>query len=340
MLPKLAVTVCATKNYCYAMAAQARRVAPQLRGYDAEIILAGDTSKEFRAAAAVWRNLGCKVTVVELPDAIEGENYKESAQILIARLRTAVLTRARAAEVDYCWSLDSDVLPPPNALRCMVQMLEFDDGYYGVAACPYPSQGGGAFLCGRGTPQNHILDDFVEEEREIPAELAARRDALEAKFQALTEPASAELQEEARKLREEIKHCPPQGNVFAMNAKRWRRRGWFDHAYPGIGVGAVVPSDWCGFGCTLMGRRALDLAHFDGYEGKGTEDLYVVWTRWHPAGIRIAAIPHCPCDHVIRRRGEDGKQHHDAYTLCHAFHEGAGECVGHLRQRHIPWIPV
>jgi hypothetical protein len=54
-----------------------------------------------------------------------------------------------------------------------------------------------------------------------------------------------------------------------------------DAAYPGLGIGAVVPSDRCGFGCTLMSKRALSLAQFDGYDGSGTEDLYMVWKRWH-----------------------------------------------------------
>jgi hypothetical protein len=75
--------------------------------------------------------------------------------------------------------------------------------------------------------------------------------------------------------------CKPLGNVFFCNSKKFRRRGWMDAAYPGLGIGAVVPSDWCGFGCTPMSKRALSLAQFDGYDGSGTEDLYMVWKRWH-----------------------------------------------------------
>jgi len=41
------------------------------------------------------------------------------------------------------------------------------------------------------------------------------------------------------------------------------------------------------------------LAIFDGYDGRGTEDLYVCFHRWYPAGLRIGAIPHSLCDHVI-----------------------------------------
>jgi hypothetical protein len=39
-----------------------------------------------------------------------------------------------------------------------------------------------------------------------------------------------------------------------------------------IGAGSVAQ---------LMSKRALSLAQFDGYAGSGTEDLYMVWKRWH-----------------------------------------------------------
>jgi hypothetical protein len=126
------------------------------------------------------------------------------------------------------------------------------------------------------------------------------------------------------------------GNVWECNSKfGWRRRGWLENAYPAIGVGAVVPSDWCGFGCTLMNHAALQLANFDGYDGQGTEDLYVVWRRWHPAGLRINVIPHCPCDHVIWQKKKGGAE--DEYNIILSSHETQGECVGHLRTRKVPW---
>jgi hypothetical protein len=80
-----------------------------------------------------------------------------------------------------------------------------------------------------------------------------------------------------------------------------------------------------------MSARALEHAQFDGYDGRGTEDLYVVWTRWHRAGLRINVIPHSPCDHVIRRREAPG------YILQQAHHELQGEQVGHLRVQSRPW---
>ena len=105
-----------------------------------------------------------------------------------------------------------------------------------------------------------------------------------------------------------------------------------DYAYPGIGLGAIVPSDWCGLGCTLLSKRALALADFNGYEGLGTQDLFLCWHRWHQAGLRIACVPHVVCDH-IKRRGE-GIVHH------RAFHEQTGEFRGHLRQRAQPFVSL
>ena len=134
-----------------------------------------------------------------------------------------------------------------------------------------------------------------------------------------------------------VRECPPDGNIWEVIAKHgWRRRGWLDSAYPGIGLGAVVPSDWCGFGCTLMNREALALADFEGYEGKGTEDLFVCWNRWHPAGLRINVIPHCPCDHVIWEKKKGGSA--TEYNHIVAYHEQRGEARGHLRTRVVPWI--
>lgn len=104
-------------------------------------------------------------------------------------------------------------------------------------------------------------------------------------------------------------------------------------AYPEIGIGAVVPTDWCGFGCTLMNKHALSLAQFDGYDGGGTEDLYIVWKRWYRNGLKINVIPHSPCDHVIRDRKKKGK-----FILCQAYHESKdAETVGHLRMEFRPW---
>ena len=72
-----------------------------------------------------------------------------------------------------------------------------------------------------------------------------------------------------------------------------------------------------------------------GYDGGGTEDLFVVWRKWYPAKLRINTITHCPCDHVIweKKKGGDEK----TFTLIRSFHETEGECVGHLRTAKMPW---
>ena len=113
-----------------------------------------------------------------------------------------------------------------------------------------------------------------------------------------------------------------------------------DFAYPGIGEGAVVPSDWCGLGCTLMSKKALALADFNGYDGGGTQDLFLCWHRWHPAGLRLACVPHVVCDHVKREKALVDGQEKDVVSHYRAYHEQAPEYRGHLRVRKQPWVPV
>lgn len=339
----LAVTICATKSYTYAMLSQANRVAINLRnGWRDKfvIILSGDKSSQLEAVRRKYVELLGPESIVLLNAGSEnsGDNYKEEAQRLIARLRDAAFTEARRLGATFCWSLDSDTLPPHNALRCMVNTLEFDDGYYSVATCPYPNT---AFLGGFGTPHNHIAEDFLPHERQLPDQLKAELKANEAEGKRLFEEKKEvppEMRQKWDATNKKIKECPPDGNIWQVIAKHgWRRRGWLDNAYPAIGLGAVVPSDWCGFGCTLLNKQALDLAYFDGYEGKGTEDLFICWKRWHPAGLKLNVIPHCPCDHVIWEKKKGGDK--AKYTLLHVYHEEVGECRGHLRQRPIPWVP-
>ncbi len=347
---KIVVVVCATKDYTYAMSEQAARVAANFYAAKlqsaAEIVCVGDDSVAFEKAVQVYQRHFSSVHVVRLPDAQSGlENYKEPAQRLIGRMRSHGFSLARQLNASFCWSLDSDVLPPNNALRCMLNMLDFDAGYYGVSACPYPSQGNGDFLCGRGTPEAPISPDWLDSEKQIPE----ARLAVLARLKKLSEEAMKDgeakiwenLYRRYMRARRACEKYPPKCDVFEANSKgKWRRRGWFSQAYPAVGIGAVVPSDWCGFGCTLMGKEALSLAIFDGYSGGGTEDLFVVWQKWWPAGIRIAAIPHCPCDHVVRGRKKGKQQNFDEFLHVQAFHETQGECIGHLRRRVIPWRPI
>jgi len=339
---RLAIYTCGTEGYTYAMTAQARRIQSCVAACDRDlkllIIVVGDGSEGNLKAVKEYEKLlpDAKVELLHHDGLQAGDkNYDNATQLLIAQLRTVATSRAVAWGAEYCLSMDSDVLPPSNALRCMIDMLEFDNGYYGVAACPYPSQGGGSFLCGRGTPQRPILPCFYEDEKDVPARLLNKvtklRDRCDKYSQKHKRPPE-DLIEKLRAAEKEIDKIQPKENVFALNAKKWRQRGWFDNAYPAIGLGAVVPSDWCGFGCTMMNKEALALCDWSGYDGSGTEDLFVVWSGWQPRGIKIAAIPHCPCDHVIRHREEKNK-----YIHITTGHEIEGECVGHLRQLPRPW---
>ena len=316
------------------MTAQARRVAAAISVAKVEggdVVIVGDGSPELIEQQKIWTETlpaGWRVHLISHPGFAEGgENYKKQAQLLIAAMRTAAHVAAIKLGATWCWSLDSDTLPQPNALRALLDACQFDGGFYDIAMCPYPNT---SFLGGRGTRQNPIAEDWLPEERDVPRWLLAvwRRSQ--------SWPATAKCPDARyRRIMERIKRCPPLGNVFALNAKLWRRRGWLENAYPGIGLGAIVPTDWVGFGCTLMSARALALAHFEGYDGGGTEDLFIGWHRWEPAGLRMAVLPHCPADHVIWERKKGGDP--AAYTLHHVYHEREGECIGHLRTRQSPW---
>jgi hypothetical protein len=338
---KLCIYTAATRGYGHALTTQARRM---LAGILLEsrisrllVVFVTDDEAEVAPAAEIYREgltaLDADVEIIARPFLAGGENYKPEAQLLIAAMRTAATNRAIGWEADLCLALDSDVLPPANALRCMIDMLLFDGGFYGVSFCPYPSQGGGAFLGGRGTPQNPILPDFYEDEKDVPQDLLDRRTAAKSALDASEAPET--LHAELDAIEKEIRSLPPRDNVFASNGKQWRRRGWFDFAYPALGRGAIVPTDWTGFGCTMMGRHALALCDFSGYDGRGTEDLYINFRRWYPAGIRMACIPHCPCDHVIRDPKDRSK-----HVLIMTGHADDEEHYGHLRQWRLPWNPL
>lgn len=344
MSTPLVITICATKAYTYAMREQASRIVANLDHEPAgTVLLVGDASDELKRVADFYKTIlpeGWTVERVTIKEASDNhENYKEGAQMLIARLRSAAFAKARQLRAVLTWSLDSDTLPPANALRCMKTMLEFDGGYYSVSTCPYPNTG---FLGGRGSPQHPIAEDFLPHERKVPPELLAEHEANEAELKAILADKKQPTDEQRQRwdaTHKKIRECPPDGNIWEVIAKHgWRPRGWLDHAYPAIGRGAVVPSDWCGFGCTLLNAQALALAHFEGYEGKGTEDLYICWHRWYPAGLRLNVITHCPCDHVIWEKKKGGDA--GTYTLHQSYHETQGETAGHLRTRTMPWRPL
>jgi hypothetical protein len=308
---------------------------------EAHFILATDQSDEAKAAIEAARHElpeGWRIQAVQLAvedGGAEGKDYKEPAQMRIAALQGAAFAAARKIRATALWSVEADNLVPADALRVAewtLQMPQADGSpYYEVAAVTYPN---GLFLGGNGSPQNPIAEDFNEKERKLPPRLVRALEACRERLKDCKDRAVGEREgKRLGRLHERVKRCPPDGNVFEVTAKHgWRRRGWMDFAYPGLGRGAIVPSDWCGLGCTLMSGKALALATFEGYDGKGTQDLFLCWHRWHPAGLRIACIPHAAADHV--KRDKDGKiVHHRAY------HETEGEYRGHLRVRQQPWMP-
>lgn len=328
----LTICIIATKSYQYALTAQARAIQANLASFDglATLILVTDQTPVDGILEHYRAILGESVYHIPLPVTDGHTNYKEAAQLTIAQMRQAAFCKARELKADAVWSLDSDVIPPANALRCMLQAIAFDDGYYGVSASPYPSQGGGGFLFGRGTIYRQIAEDIYEDERELTPELEQALKEHREQQPKDRQPDAVWI-EKMKDLEEQVKQCKPKGNVYALNAVKWRKRGWGDNAYPAIGKGSIVPSDWCGMGNTLLGAKALEYSDFTGYEGKGTEDLFLCWRCWYPNGIKIAALPHCLSHHVIRNKASGG------YTLCYAYHETEGECVGHIRMKQMPW---
>lgn len=337
---RIGIYTCATDGYQHAMTAQARRVVANLSMAKQQgmkllptMYLVTDRNETIEKAFRIYEESGMFVEVVavvlNLASNEERKNYDKNSQLLIAQMRTAA--HERMASYDFVWSLDSDVLPHASSLRCMLTMLEFDHGWYDVAFCPYPSQGGGGFLGGHGSPRDPIFPDSYEDEKEIPEKLTKEREKLRKRVEKPKDDDELhESQEGLREIEKEIRRFSPGKNVFALNAEGWRRRGWFDQAYPAIGQGAVVPVDWIGFGNTLMSAKAAALCDWAGYDGAGTEDLFVCWRRWDQAGIRTCAIPHCPSDHVIR--SEKGPE------MIYVSHETDGEFRDHLRRQKRPWF--
>lgn len=329
---KIAITIACSHSYQYALKECVSRVKKAIahaktRRPDLDFVWVISTDED----GVDYAKKVCPGAIIEVTDLQEGGvRYKEQAQMLIADLQQRGFDRAVAEDVDMCWTVESDILVPYNALSCMLDMLQFDDGYYDVAFVTYPSQSGSAFLGGHGSPSHPIAEDFLVEERDVPEELMSKY--TDAK-QAIEKPDADDATKKAwSDVNEEIKKCSPKNNVFTLNGEKWRRRGWFDNAFPGIGKGAVLETDWTGLGCNLLSKKALHLASFDGYDGKGTQDLFLNWRRWKPNGIRMCVISHCVCEHVITK--EDGSR-----WVALAHHEPQGECIGHLRVQLVPFQP-
>lgn len=336
---KLCISVSATKSYLHAWDACIRSIASAAAHYEtADFVFATDTSEESKVAEEVLKRElpeGWKIHVLRIPIKDDAKDYERAAQMRIASLQGAAFAFARAKlRADLFWNVESDNIMPANALRVLEWTLQMPDAngnaVYDIAAGTYPN---GLFLGGFGTPQNAIAEDFLPIERKLSVRLKRCLEVCEKRLAAKL-PEKAAVDREMKRmgrLQKRVKRSSPDGNIWEVTAKYgWRRRGWMDFAYPGIGEGAVVPSDWCGLGCTLLSKHALALADFNGYDGGGTQDLFLCWHRWHPARLRIACVPHVVCDHV--KKDKDGVVvHHRAY------HELSGECRGHLRVRSQPW---
>ncbi len=331
---KIATVIVATKSYLDPLEVCLRRTKTAIEHESAEfdhrLIVVTDKASKKKVDDLASNFEDRKIIAIEMEES--GEHYKKDRQILIASLQSVGFDAARQWGCDYLWSVEADVLVPYNALSTSLQMLEFDDGYYDVSFVTYPSQGGGSFLGGHGSYTNPIAEDYLPSELKIPWWLELLRDKCESRIE--DEDLSHESREiefaRMQRVRERIKKCPPKGNVFELNAKGWRRRGWLNNSHVGIGRGAVIETDWTGLGCTLMSKKAASLAHFDGYDGGGTQDLYLNWNRWHPAGLKFCCITHTVCDHVVR----DDKEGLVTYK---SYHETEGETKGHLRFRKTPF---
>ena len=332
-MKKIITVVVGTESYLKPMQACFRRIHSAIehaRQADQEhmVICVTDKASAKKASTLLLRFENKMVIPVDVKES--GEHYKADRQLMIATLQSIGFEAARENGCDFLWSVEADVLVPHNALLTSMQMLEFDSGYYDVAFVTYPSQGGGSFLGGHGDPQHAIAEDFLPEERKLGPKLKALMKGNEKRLRDKQINKELREKEEKRRIRISalIKKKPPSGNVFELNAKGWRRRGWLDNSHPGIGRGAIISTDWTGLGCTLMSKRAAELAHFDGYDGGGTQDLFLNWHRWYPAGLRFCCITHTVCDHVVR-----DEQSENGFTTIKAYHETTGEHRGHLRQR-------
>lgn len=337
---KLSINICATAGYLYVWRSLLRRVVAAAKHRDdVHIVFISDKTEDCKKAYATLMKECPKEWEKEhraMGLENKGEPYKNEQQILIAKMHGEAFAASRLVGADQCWTIEADILPPPDALRMMEWALQMPqaDGtfYYDVAYCLYFN---GQFMGGRGDLTHPIGEDHLPEERELPEELKGRYEEFireEKELFAAKKMPDEERRKKAQEIGDEVKKCPPKGNVFHLNAVKWRPRGWFDMAYPAIGRGAIVPADWCGEGCNLLSKRALATAFYEGYDGGGTQDLFLCWRRYFPDNIRIAAIPHTLCDHIKKK---DGK-----LIQYQGVHEQQGEAKGHLRVIQREWIEV
>ena len=337
----LAITSIFTKSYAYAVRSQLSQIQKNLAAFNPfEKVFYIYVTDEARPDLAEYgKELMPAVEFINLVgDYKEAQNYKPDAQKMIARMMAAAFNKAVALGVDYVWNVESDVLPQFNNLRSLYGTLAFDDGYYSIAFCPYISQGKGGLLGGFGDHNHWILPDVYEDEREIPAELIKELKEHREKQPKDKKP-SDEWIKEMQRIEEEVKKCPPNGNIFARQSKGFRRRGWGQDAMPQSARGMIWEVDWIGTGNVLLNKKALHATDFIGYErAGGTQDLFLCFRKWKASGLRIACIPHSPCHHVTRHEFKEGDKVISPYTTIVLYHEEVDpNCKGHLRHREEPF---
>jgi hypothetical protein len=325
-----------TSSYSYAIEECITAISVALKGRSADLYLCTDKSSSVMEKIRTLTRLGnlnVKEVAIDVCDS-GAIPYKEKAQIIIAQLLGNGFEMAREGNYDLCWIVESDVIVHPDSLDSLIWALNYPSSpRYEVTCSTYFN---GSFLCGRGTPYNQIAEDYLPSEKVGGLELSKKIKAMSKKLNAYAlkrKNPPKEMIKEMDDLHKKLKESPPKANVFALNAKKWRKRGWLDQAYAGSAVqGAVLPTDWCGHGCTLLSKKALMLSNFVGYAGHGTQDLFLCWNKWYPAGIKIGLVVGVPAYHVKK----DPKGNLFAWEPY--FVPDCEETAGHLRVRQIPFI--
>ena len=214
----LCVATYFTKRWTYCAASWSEHLRAALDGFAGTLIVSTDHSQESLDSVNVIKNkikeFPCVHVISEIQDG--HTPYKTEAQKVIATIQQKAFSAARDLKCNAFWSVESDVLVPPNALKILRQALEFDEGYYDVAMVTYPN---GLFLGGRGTPEHQISPDTYDDERLIPKELSKKLKKIKV--------TSKETAEEYAKLREQVQACPPKGIFLSYRRKNGEREdGW------------------------------------------------------------------------------------------------------------------
>lgn len=152
----LAVCVSATKSYLYSWKQTINSISAAVAHYKSgHFIYASDDSKECKEALefvknAFPQNWSLHHIIHKIKDDTS-ENYKSLAQGRIASLQGSTFAFARKIKAELCWSVESDILCPADALKNLEWVLNCPDNHYDLAALTYPNSG---FLGGFATPQN------------------------------------------------------------------------------------------------------------------------------------------------------------------------------------------